>query len=164
MLTLTLVPLVFLTLVSIRFSQLGLLPGLPTDSTVGGEWSWVGVRHRRATVQKRPYTEGGDTLVLFLCLLVAVTGACFLHLGDPYEAADSYGGWGENKGEKKEWNEDSNSNVKQHWAFSNFNSFEFQFFFPQVKSKNHRLLVNPQEEDAGSFFIRRATVAEFTYL
>lgn len=61
-LSLTLVPLVVLTLVSIMFSQLGLLPDLPTDSTVGGEWSWVVVRHRRATVQKRPYTEGGDTL------------------------------------------------------------------------------------------------------
>lgn len=51
MLSLTLVPLVFLTLVYIMFSQLGLLTGLPTDSTVGGEWSWVRVRHRRATVQ-----------------------------------------------------------------------------------------------------------------
>lgn len=61
-LSLALVPLEFLTLVSIMFSQLGLLLGLPTDSTVGGEWSWVRVRHRRATVHKRPYTGGGDTL------------------------------------------------------------------------------------------------------
>lgn len=54
-----------------------------------------------------PAIHGGGwhTLVLFLGLRVAVTGACFLHLGDPYEAADSYGGCGENKGEKKEWSE-----------------------------------------------------------
>lgn len=39
---------------------------------------------------------GGITsLVLFLCLRVAVTRAGFLHLCDPYEAADSYGGYDE---------------------------------------------------------------------
>ena len=58
MLSLTLVPLVFLTLVSIMFSQQGLLPDLPTDSTVEGEWSWVRVRHRRATTQIQPYMGG----------------------------------------------------------------------------------------------------------
>lgn len=49
--------------------------------------------------QKRPFTGGSDTLVLFLGLLVAVTGTCFLHLSDPYEAADRYRGCRENKGE-----------------------------------------------------------------
>lgn len=45
--------------------------------------------------QKQPFTGGSDTLVLFLGLLVAVTGTCFLHLSDPYEAADRYRGYDE---------------------------------------------------------------------
>lgn len=39
--------------------------------------------------------RGWHILVLFLGLLVAVTGACFVDLGDPYETADSYGGYDE---------------------------------------------------------------------
>lgn len=41
-------------------------------------------------------------LVLFLGLRVAVAGARFLHLGDAYQAADSYGGWGEPRADKGE--------------------------------------------------------------
>ena len=94
-LSLTLVPLVFLTLVSIIVFTAG-SPPRPAN--------WLNSR-RRMELGRGETPQGHrthththtHTLVLFLGLLVAVTWTRFLHLCDSYEAADSYGGCGENK-------------------------------------------------------------------
>lgn len=88
------------------FSQVGLLPGPPTEATAGGEWSRPG----RETPQG--WRRGGlHSLVLFLGFLVSVTGARFLHLRDPDETTNSYRGWQGQKREQKDKtvNEDINT-------------------------------------------------------
>lgn len=118
--SLTLVPLEMLTLVYYVFTA-----GTPPQPT-----NWLDSRRRMELVwgetpqgglQKRPFTGGSDTLVLFLGLLVPVTRTCFLHLSDPYEAPDRYRGCRENKEEK--------TKLKMYWAFMKLQELKIKITF-----------------------------------